>query len=143
MNTETSRVIFFQIKTPLDKVQCLTSTAQNHFSKKERLIIFVENDASLEYVDNLLWKFPAASFLPHSIAETDIQEWIAITKGKKNFNNAHYAFNLCSTPLLIEGFRVIYDFEDTTSPNKKLLSQSRFDTYKQALFAIISERPYN
>jgi hypothetical protein len=60
-----------------------------------------------------------------------------IAKVKKNVNQARVAFNLCPTPLLIEGpFRIIYEFEDLTAPNKKNLSSLRFDAYKQEKFLI-------
>ena len=38
---------------------------------------------------------------------------------------------------MIEGpFRIIYDFEDLTSPNKQHLSALRFEAYKQAGYTI-------
>ena len=108
-------------------------------AKKERFLIVAEEIKALTFTDELLWKHPPNSFLPHAIVEQPCEEWIALTKEKKNLNDARFAFNLCPTPLLIEGpFRIIYDFEDTSSPNKKLLSQMRFDAYKQANFLIES-----
>jgi hypothetical protein len=63
-----------------------------------------------------------------------------LTKVKKNLNEARNVFNLCPTPLLIEGpFRTIYDFEDATALNKKSLSQIRYEAYKQAHYLIESQ----
>ncbi len=136
---ETPRVIFFQTSKPQDKPSCLIKIVQRHFSHNEPILIVAEEDAALTYVDELLWKHPPESFLPHAILEHPSEERIALTKVKKNLNQARYAFNLCPTPLLIEGpFRTIYEFEDLTSPNKKILSQMRYDAYKQAKYLIES-----
>lgn len=139
MSDSVPRVVFFQVSDPAAKLGFLAKIVQNHFSKKERILIFAEEDKALSYADELLWKTFPELFLPHSIVENECDEWIALTKIKKNLNNARFAFNLCPTPLLIEGsFRIIYDFEDGTSPSKKLLSTSRFDGYKQARYLIES-----
>ncbi len=133
------RVIFFQVQTPQAKTSCLVQIVQRHFLLKEPVLIIAEEDKALAYVDELLWKHTPTSFLPHSILEKPTEEWIGITKVKKNLNNARYAFNLCPTPLLIEGpFRTIYEFEDATSQSKKNLSQLRYDAYKQARYLIES-----
>ena len=110
----------------------IVETARIHFGKNEPFLFFVEDEKALNFVDELLWKLPETSFLPHVASEEPTQERIAITKTKSNVNNALYAFNLCPTPLLIHGFKIIYDFEDLTAPNKKSLSSLRFNAYKQA-----------
>jgi len=119
----TSRIILFQVKQPNEKISRLAETASSHFERKERLVIFTD---AIQYVDDLLWKIPL--FLPHSI---DTEDFIIITSSKTTFS-AKVAFNLCPTPLLIEGFRLIYDFEDLTSPSRQQLSSVRFDAYKKA-----------
>ena len=140
-STDFERVIFLQVGHATTKLNWIAQIAQEHFYKKERLLIVCEDDKALAFTDELLWKFPPNSFLPHAIINVLSTESIALTKEKKNLNDARFAFNLCSTPLLIEGpFRFIYDFEDTSSPNKKLLSQMRFDAYKQARFSIESRQ---
>lgn len=137
MNSFQTRIVFFQVRDSQMKLSRLTETVRSHFEKKEHLILFVEDDKTLKYVDELLWKFPETSFLPHAIADEVTSDWVAIAKMKKNVNGARVAFNLCSTPLLIEApFRVIYDFEDLTNPHRKNLSSLRFDAYKQAQFLI-------
>ena len=137
-NSET-RVVFFQIQSPRDKPACLVRIVRRHFLHKEPILVVAEEDKALEFADQLLWKEPPESFLPHAILEQPAEEWIGLTKVKKNLNGARYAFNLCPTPLLIEGpFRTIYEFEDLTSPNKKMMSQMRYDAYKQAKYLIES-----
>ena len=119
------------------KLQRIAEAAQSHFEKKEPFLILVEDSRSQQFVDELLWKIPETSFLPHIASDDPVKDLIAISKMKKNVNGARVAFNLCPTPLLIEGpFRIIYEFEDLTSPSKKSLSSLRFDAYKQAGFLI-------
>ncbi len=127
------RVIFYQVKDNGAKLQRIIETAKTHFVKKEPLLIFVEDARSQQFVDELLWKSPETSFLPHAAADDLTSELIVITKAKANLNQAKAAFNLCPTPLLIEGpFKIIYEFEDMTNLVKKNLSSLRFDAYKQA-----------
>lgn len=127
-----TRVVFFQVGDASAKLQRLAETARAHFRKKETFLIFVEDDKALHFVDDLLWKTPDVSFLPHIPSDEPTHHKLAITKTKTNVNGAHYAFNLCPTPLLIPGFKIIYDFEDLSAPNKKSLSTLRFNAYKQA-----------
>lgn len=133
MTFPSSRIIFFQIKENIQKLERIVETAWFHFSQKEPFLFFVEDEKSSTFVDDLLWKLPPASFIPHVVTDEPSTDWIVITKGKKNLNQAKYAFNLCSSPLLIEGpFKIIYEFEDLTNPSKKNLSSLRFGAYKQA-----------
>lgn len=128
-----TRVILFQVRDPKLKLKRVAEAAQEHFFRKERIALICEDEKTAQFVDDLLWKLPP--FLPHTLAPT--QEPVAITWEKINPNEARVAFNLCSTPLLMEGpWRLIYDFEDLTSPAKRTLSELRFDAYKKALYAI-------
>jgi DNA polymerase IIIc chi subunit len=132
-----TRVVLFQVKDAKEKLLRLAETASFHFERKELILILVEDEKAEQYVDELLWKVPATSFLPHTVINASSKEFVAITRTKQNLNQAHYAFNLCPTPLLIDGpFRIIYDYEDLTTPHKKQLSSYRFDAYKKASWAI-------
>ncbi len=132
------RVVFFQVADTASKLKRIAETARAHFCKKERFLFLVEDEKALQFVDELLWKFPDTSFLPHRAADEETEERIAITKTKSNVNGAPYAFNLCPTPILLSGFKMIYDFEDLTTPSKKSFSTLRYNAYKQAKMAIES-----
>lgn len=141
MNNPSSqtRVVFFQVRDNSSKIKRIAEMAHSHFEKKEPFLILVEDEKSSIFVDEVLWKLPETSFLPHVATDEPTTDWIAIAKIKKNVNKAHVAFNLCPTPLLIEGpFKIIYEFEDMTAPNKKNLSSLRFDAYKSAGYLIES-----
>ncbi|MBX7065907.1 MAG: DNA polymerase III subunit chi [Parachlamydiales bacterium] len=132
-----TRVIFFQVNENGNKLKKILETAQLHFVKKEPILFFVEEEKSEKFVDELLWKQPAASFLPHVASDGPTNDFVAITKSKNNVNQAKIAFNLCPTALLLnETFKIIYEFEDLTAPVKKNLSSQRFDAYKKAGFFI-------
>ena len=129
-------VILFQVKGNGLKIQKIIETAHNHFRKKESLLFFVEDEKALHFLDELLWKIPETSFLPHSISDTPKTDKITITKTKNNRLGSLFAFNLCPTPLLIPGFKNIYDFEDLSNPFKKNLSEMRFKAYKDSKMSI-------
>ncbi len=136
MNFET-RIVFFQVMDNATKLRRIVETAQGHFEKKEKLLLLVEDIKSQQFVDDLLWKLPESSFLPHAAADEVSTDWIAISKSKKNVNGATLAFNLCPTPLFLDTpLRIIYEFEDLTTPSKKTLSSLRFDAYKKANYLI-------
>src|SRR5271170_7942283 len=90
-----TRVVFFQVAEAAAKFKRIAETARAHFGKKESLLFFVDDDKALHFVDELLWKFPETSFLPHcaaSLPTSDLtKERIAITKTKSNVNQAHFA----------------------------------------------------
>lgn len=129
---EATHLILFQVADGLSKKKSIVETAQRHFKKKELLIFFVEDDKAQSFVDELLWKMPECSFLPHIASDHITTEKIVITKTKSNLNKANFAFNLCSTPLLLPEFKLIYDFEDLSTPNKQRLASIRLNAYKEA-----------
>ncbi len=131
------RIVFFQVRKPALKISRLIETVTTHFDRKEPFLISTEDEKAVQYIDELLWKYPSTSFLPHQASEEPIDSLIAITRYKKNINQARFVFNLCPTPLMIEGaFRMIYEFEDLTSPARQQLSIHRFDAYKKAGYLI-------
>jgi DNA polymerase IIIc chi subunit len=130
------RIILFQIHTSAAKLSRLIETAAFHFKKRAPLLILAEDDKALQFVDDLLWKTPDASFLPHEIASSPTSALITLTKTKLNLNGARSLFNLCPTPYLTDAFSTLYDFEDLSSPAKQALSAIRFDAYKHTGWTI-------
>src|SRR3989344_4767915 len=59
-----TRAVFFQVREPKAKLACLAETAAAKFERKEHLLILVEDEKAMQYVDELLWKSPETSFLP-------------------------------------------------------------------------------
>jgi len=135
-----NRVIFFQIKDVKTKLVKLVQTAMHHFEKKQKLLIQVSDDASLNYVDELLWKVPIESFLPHVVSDKRIDDFIVITKLQENLNKSLYLFNLSQEIVDLDtSYKIIYDFDDYTSDKKQEKSKKRFEVYRQAGFKIESQ----
>ena len=130
MKNQLPKVIFLQIKTLTDKLVKITKTASTHFTNKKHLLIIVADEKSQNYVDNLLWKEPKFSFIPHSVSDTHVEEYITITQKKSNINNAKYIFNLTSTPFTEFDCKVIYEFDDYTDKKKAEASKQKFKFYK-------------
>ncbi|PIS00885.1 MAG: hypothetical protein COT84_05395 [Chlamydiae bacterium CG10_big_fil_rev_8_21_14_0_10_35_9] len=132
------RVVFLQIKDNRLKVQKLIQIAHYHFQKNEPFLFIANDIKSANYVDELLWKIPALSFLPHVIEDKLSQEKVIITTRKENLNQAKYVFNLCPTPLLWDNLKILYEFEDLTHPGKQLLSRKKYEAYKERKYFIES-----
>jgi DNA polymerase-3 subunit chi len=134
-----NKVIFFQIKDIKTKLIRIIQTAIHHFEKKENLLIKVADEASLKFVDELLWKQPQEGFLPHSISDEKCDDFIVITQSKENLNSAHFLFNLSQDIIDLDtSYKIIYDFDDFTSQKKQEKSKKRFELYRQANLRIES-----
>lgn len=139
MKPNSLRVVFFHVRDLTSKLNKIIQAANYHFERKEHFLIQVADEKALSFLDDLLWKMPIDSFLPHFIAENPQKDFVVITNKKHNLNRAKYVFNLCPTPLLYEeNYQIIYELEDLTTPNKRMLSQKRFQAYKQAEYIIES-----
>ena len=134
-----TRVVFFPVKDLNSKLVKIVKAARYHFSRKEHFLIQVADEKAAQYVDDLLWKIPEDGFLPHVQSLELTEEYVVITKTKKNLNNARFVFNLCPSPLHFEeSYQIIYELEDLTTPSKQMLSRKRFEAYKQAHYILES-----
>ncbi|MGE5196800.1 MAG: DNA polymerase III subunit chi [Anaerolineae bacterium] len=133
------QVIFLRVKENEAKLHRLSSIALEHFIKKERLVILGSDPSACEFVDLLLWRLPREGFLPHCISETPSSEWITITHVCPDFNpdQTLNIFNLKPTSFAFDSswqcrIKIIYDFDDHISEEKKLASKERYQAYRQA-----------
>lgn len=110
---------------------------QHHFLQGDSILIVVPNQEAAVFIDQLLWKRPEESFLPHVIASSPIKERVVITTRKENLNKARVLFNLCpeACPFANE-FEEVYELHDETQADKLELSQKRRDTYVAAGYEI-------
>ena len=130
-------IVFFHVRKSQEKLQKIAEIAKEHFIKREKLLIIASDQKALEFVDDLLWRIPKTSFLPHVIADAPTEDPIVLTKRRENLNQARFLFNLCPTPLLFEDpFKKIYEFEDLSTQTKEILSKRRFAAYRQAGYHI-------
>lgn len=131
-----SKVIFIPVSTNQNKISCICTTIQRHFEQGQSILIRVSNETAEKYVDNLLWKHPEESFLPHVATTVPTDDRVIITQDMKNLNNSSILFNLSTQPFLSDEFEVIYELYDETHHEKLLQSQSRRRIYKENGFIL-------
>jgi DNA polymerase IIIc chi subunit len=148
MTKSSKKVIFFKVEKPFQKIERIVNVSKYHFVKNHLLIFFVPNKNIATYLDDLLWKTPKMSFLPHIVIDEKLSndklssDNIIITTNKSLLSSSDeklaYVFNLCTAPLEIDDFRAIYEFEDKTDPGKYQKSQDRYRAYKDKKLSIES-----
>lgn len=123
-------IIFLEVKTNSEKLSSLCNTIRHHYLNGDRIAISVQNQEAGKFIDQLLWKNPAESFLPHCLTAESTDERVAIVVGEDNFNHAAILINLRNTicPKLTE-YEKIYEFYDHTSPEKMKLSEQKKKAY--------------
>jgi len=126
-------VYFLSVTDNTTKLNSICNVIQDHFYKKETILISVASDEAAVYIDTLLWKMPEESFIPHLIAKNTVNERVVITTSQTNLNQAGVLVNLCSTmPTNINDFNVIYELMDRTHPEKEILANKRKAAYEAA-----------
>lgn len=130
-------VIFLPVKTNQHKIGCICYSIQTHFAKGEAILIIAPSEQAVQYLDDLLWKFPDDSFLPHVVSQSPCKEKVVITTLSQNLNSAKILMNLCPESCSIaEQFEIIYELYDETHPEKLEQSKRRHQTYSQKSFNI-------
>src|ERR1700733_12508764 len=110
-------VQFLHVADNTIKTSSISSVVGNHFLQKQPILIIVPNADAASYVDQLLWRLPEDSFVPHQIASEPISENVVITTEHRNLNGAKFLFNLCSTIIpIFSQFELIYELLDQTHP---------------------------
>jgi len=140
--TEPNRIKVFLIsaKNPQDKILKLGMIAKKYFNKKEALVFLVEDEKAANFLDNLLWETPKESFLPHACSDFLKENiFLYVSKNIISFERVHSFFNLRKSPLIPDREVCrIFEFEDTSTPEKKKVCVEKFGTYQKLGFQIIS-----
>ena len=133
------RVILIQVFKNFQKLESILNIITKHFENSQKFLIYSPDEKALEFMNTFLWKTPKTSFLPHIISNKKCDDFLVLTKKRKNLNNSSYIFNLSKTALFIEdSFKVIYDFEDLSTDETKLKSKEKFNSYREKDFLIES-----
>lgn len=136
MNDMTS-VTLLKVSDNQAKLQRICETIRQHFESGNAVIVFVPNQDAAKYVDELLWRMPEESFIPHAISNTSSKDPIVITTEPKNLNQAKIMLNLCPGISPLSGdFQSVYDLIDETHPSKVELSAQRLAAYKSNGFSV-------
>lgn len=133
-----TKVHFLKVVDNQTKLLRICQTVQKHFDQNTPVLILVPTLEAARYIDELLWKTPPESFLPHAIAEGPTTECIAISTDSQRVNQAKVLVNLCQTvPTNYMDFHTIYELYDQTHPSKEELSRQRHAFYQQNQIAVV------
>lgn len=133
----TPDIHFLKVATVSGKLHAVCAISKEQFLKKQRLLIAVPDEISCTYIDQLLWRIPEESFLPHAVLQTDNDSLVCITMSSGNLNKAHTLLNLCpfASPIAAE-FKLIFELLDETDAEKKRAAQAKYKAYQDAGYSI-------
>ncbi len=126
------KIHFLEVLDNQTKMRKLCETIQHHYQLGHAILVTVASDEVGRYVDELLWRHPKESFLPHQIASSKVSCKIAITERQENLNKASVLFNLCpqASPIC-QQFQTVYEFLDKTHPDRTRQSLERQEAYRK------------
>lgn len=131
-------IVFLKVSDTLSKLMRICDVVHKYFSLQQRVLISVQNDASATFIDNLLWRLPQESFIPHSISNKPCNEAIVITTSLENYNSASTLISLrTQANPMVKHFSTNYELNDHTNPQKHHLSQKRLTQYEKLGHPII------
>ena len=125
------RVIFHPIKKNHEKIPYLVRLVHQYFHLNHFLDILTSDLASKTKIDELLWKYPKNSFLPHT-TEAKSSYLIKIYTKEETIHPAHTCLNLSLKPLSpTSAYQTILEFDDQSSKQKKESSKIKYQFYKE------------
>lgn len=125
------QIIFFSVKTAAAKLAKITQTAKLHFHHSDPLLFLVPDENAWKFLNQLLWTTPPESFLPHPSRLIHIRLHLD--------PQVPHVFNLCPQSIPHDGLKTIYELEDHSSPDRKALSEARYQSYKSLKLPIAVE----
>jgi DNA polymerase IIIc chi subunit len=136
--SELPRVCFIRVGDNASKLNQICSLVHRHFLKNERILIPVPSQEAAAYIDQLLWKMPEESFLPHAIVNIPCQERIVITTTTlSNINQAAIIINLLPALHVNPApAHCIYELLDLTSAEKEAASRKKEAAYRAAGYLV-------
>ena len=130
-------IIFLEVKSGKEKMELVLQKAKEHFEKRQKLFFLTENDKVKKYIDELLWLEPKSGFLPHAC--DDLSAPLVIVDTMILPSMSRYIFNLTRSALsLEEPFRQVYEFDDSSSEEKKNIVKEKFHYYSSKKYEIQS-----
>lgn len=140
MMVKMPQINFVHVSNNQIKLAQICAIVQRHFEQGESLLITLPNTEAAQYIDQLLWKMPEESFIPHQIATSPTQEKIVMTTLVTNVNGATILFNLNpgASPIAKE-FEIVYELYDETHPTKLELSKQRLEAYQKEGLEVSSQ----
>lgn len=126
-----AEIHFLKVSDNPQKLTKICQVVQHYFNLHKALLILVPNQEVAEYIDQLLWKIPEESFLPHSIVNSSSTEKVIITSMAQNFNEASIILNLTAEIHPFSEYEITIELFDETHPAKREISQQKVEKYRQ------------
>lgn len=125
------KVIFHPVKSSAAKLKTISDIVANAFAAGEKMLIVVPSTEAAAYIDQLLWRMPEESFVPHVIAAKSVPNRIVIAVNPtQNFNQAAILLNLSpAVSPIVDQFAEVHELFDETDPTKAEQSIQRQKHY--------------
>jgi len=124
-------ITFLKVSDNKQKTHRLSEALHEQYHLGKKILIRVANAAVANFVDELLWKEPKNSFLPHAVKSAPTPERVVITNKQDNLNQAEILVNLTHYP--VKDYKVyekIIELYDTSAPDKELNSREKQQAYE-------------
>jgi DNA polymerase IIIc chi subunit len=113
----------------------LFEIVEHGYSRKERVLVFVANEARADELDRILWILKQEAFIPHKICrmhEPDPDIPVAVVTEEINPIEAGMlvADGHCSIEFAC-GFDSVHEFVDRTSPEMHEACRERYRAYRE------------
>lgn len=132
------KVTFLQVSNPKEKIHKLLSITLDYYESKKKLLLKTDSEATTAYLDKLLWEFPKESFLPHHLSLHE-QGYIYLCCTEEIPPSCYSIFNFTKEPLLKRAdLTRIYEFEDISSQERKIIFERKYGVYSKAGYHLIS-----
>lgn len=133
-----TRIEFVRLERP-EKARHLCDLAEEFFTQGQRVLVVVEDDNQGVTLDQFMWVWKKASFLPHGYDNGTLEcldEPVVITAREENANGAQIL--IAGRPCTLEfvrQFQVVIDFAEIYDEALRAVSRERFRAYREAGFA--------
>ena len=135
-----TRIEFVKLERP-EKARHLCELAEEFYLNGERVLVMVQDDNQGVTLDQFMWTWKKAAFLPHAYdngSQECFDEPVVISIREENPNGAGVliAGRPCSIDF-VRHFRLVIDFADLYDEQLRDAARERFREFREAGFAPI------
>lgn len=125
------QVTFHLVKSNAAKLKAISDIVGEAFAAGKKMLIIAPSAEAAAYIDQLLWRMPEESFVPHVIASKAVPNRVVIAVNPaQNLNQADVLLNLSpSVSSISDQFAEVHELFDETDPVKAEQSAQRKKYY--------------
>ena len=137
----TERVDFYVLpgRVPTQRWNFACRLTEKAYGRDLKVVLWSENRAEIEALDELLWTFSEGSFVPHAVIDAPAQPPpapVQLTADLDRVTAADLLVNLgLSLPARLERFARVAEIIDADEERRRL-GRERFKSYRDLKFAI-------